>query len=162
MERLFFQQEDQKEWKTIPLNADETELSAAQGRAVLVRKVENEKRLWALMVSPGVVAHVNGERVLLGARVLNDHDAIHLAGQRRMFYSAQSAPVVAPYSGKASIPCSRCRMDIRPGELAVQCPGCRLFYHQSEGSPCWLHSERCACEHPSSLEEENSWSPDEI
>jgi hypothetical protein len=160
MERLF--QIDQAEWKALALDAEEIQLSAMPDQAVLVRKIDNEKSLCSLLVAPGVVAHVNGEKVLLGARVLNDRDAIHLAGQGRMFYSAHSAPVVAPYSGKVTIPCSRCRIDIRPGELAVQCPGCHLFFHQSQESPCWLHAEQCVCEHPTALEDDNSWSPNEI
>lgn len=153
---------DRGEWTAVPLDRDPVELGVEPARAILVSKIEGDKTFWTLVVSPEEIVRVNGDRVMLGIRVMRDRDAIQVGGGARMFFSSESAPTVVSYSGAASVNCARCNTEIRPGDLAVRCPACRVFLHQTAELGCWAYGEACVCGHPTSLNAENCWRPDGI
>jgi hypothetical protein len=133
---------------------------------VLARKVNDDKDQWALIVRPGEeeIVHVNGDRVILGMRALRDRDAIQIAGGERIYFSAESAPVIVAYpQGRPPVVCPRCATEIKPGHLVVRCGKCQTYFHQDKEKEleCWLYSDRCRCDQPTALNDQNCWRPDE-
>ncbi|MGD0389446.1 MAG: hypothetical protein ABSC42_10880 [Tepidisphaeraceae bacterium] len=173
MPRLWVRR-DLQQWTTVPLDHDPFELNAdplgaivptaRDGPVVLARKVDDGKDQWALIVRPGeeAIVHVNGDRVMLGMRALRDHDAIQIGGGGRIYFSAESAPVIVTYpEGKPPVICPRCSTEIKSGDLVVRCPKCETYFHQKQELECWLYDDRCQCDQPTALSEENCWRPDE-
>src|SRR3954447_6364974 len=123
----------------------------------------------ALLVRPGVRARVNGEPVLGGLRLLEHEDEI-LVGTSRLFFSAETTPVLVSYrlvAGQRAPVCPICRGPVRDGMQAVQCPGCGRWVHQREApteqppKPCWTYAPTCRfCNHPTSFAAEAAWRPD--
>jgi len=117
----------------------------------------------------GVVARVNGRPVLGGLRVLEHKDEVTL-GPLRLFYSAESTPVVIvfqPPEGARLPTCPLCRGPVRAGDQAVQCPGCGRWFHQTnaaDGKPaknCWTYAPTCRfCNHPTALGGDAGWRPE--
>jgi hypothetical protein len=106
--------------------------------------------------------------VLGGLRVLEHKDEI-LVGSARLFFSAESAPVVVAFhleAGAKAPTCPVCRGPLKDGDQAVRCPGCSRWYHQLdavEGRPakhCWTYAETCLCQHPRTLSGELLWRPE--
>ncbi len=143
---------DAQQWTVVPLDRDPFELaadpSAALGPgtqdapAVLARKASDDKEQWALIVRPGEeeYVHVNGDRVILGMRALRDRDAIQIGGGERIYFSAESAPVIVTYpQEKPPVNCPRCSTQIISGDLVVKCPRCQNYFHQDEEKElaCW-------------------------
>jgi hypothetical protein len=161
----------EQQWTTVPLDRDQIELPADQlvgaapgahaTAAVLAHTAGDDESQWALIVGRGPRVRVNGDRVMLGIRSLRDRDAIQIDGGERIFFSTQSAPVVAAYGGKIAVPCPRCSSEIQPGDLSVQCPRCRAYFHHTGELQCWLYTDRCICDQPTALNDENCWRPDE-
>jgi len=159
-----------RQWTHYPLDRDLIGLGAdhavvpntQDATALLARKLDKGQSRWALIVRPsGEMVRVNGDRVALGIRALRDRDAIQIGFGERIFFSTDSAPVVAPYAGTAPIPCARCGTDIQPGTPTVQCGRCGAYLHQSQELPCWLCSDRCLCDRATALSDDNCWIPDE-
>jgi hypothetical protein len=153
---------DGREWRSLslPFNALEN-LS-------VVRFGSGSEVGVALVAREGVLVRVNGRPVLGGLRVLEHRDEL-LLGQERLFYSAESTPLVVAFhnaAGGRSPTCPLCRGPIRDGEQAVQCPGCARWFHQiaattdAPGKPCWTYAETCRfCQHPTALSGEPTWHP---
>jgi hypothetical protein len=72
---------------------------------------------------------------------------------------------VTPYPG-AEQPafCPRCKQRLERADLAVKCPRCRAWHHQSEKFPCWTYDSTCAlCQHQlTALDAGYSWTPEEL
>jgi hypothetical protein len=121
----------------------------------------NERRT-ALVLPVGAAARVNGRPVLGGLRVLEHKDEVIL-GRSRLFYSAESTPVVVVFrraEGARSPTCPLCRGPVRDGDRAVQCPGCGRWFHQAD-KPCWTYAPTCRfCNHPTALGGEAGWRPE--
>jgi hypothetical protein len=123
----------------------------------------------ALMAAALAAIRVNGSPVIGGLRVLNDQDEIRI-GSQRMFFSAESTPVVEIYQQQTSgrrPRCPVCRAEIQDGQSVVRCPGCSRFHHQIDATdaaaakPCWTYAPTCRfCEHPTSMSGEPTWRPD--
>jgi hypothetical protein len=122
-----------------------------------------------LLVRPGVWVRVNGLPVLGGLRRLSHKDEVLLTSTR-YYFSLESTPTVgafqAPAGSRAPI-CPICRGPIRDGALAVQCPGCGRWFHQSAAEtdrpakPCWTYASSCRfCNHPTPFAAEAAWRPD--
>jgi hypothetical protein len=113
---------------------------------------------------------VNGTRVVGGIRVLQHKDEL-LVDSERMFFSAESAPIVEVYmhdNSRRRPRCPTCRAEVLDGQPIVRCPGCSRIYHQIDGiddlpaKPCWTYSPKCRfCQHPSSMSGAPTWQPDE-
>jgi hypothetical protein len=124
----------------------------------------------ALLLAPGVTARVNGRPVLGGLRVLEHKDEVTF-GRSRLFFSAESTPLVVVFGrdeGARSPTCPLCRGPVRDGDQAVQCPGCGRWFHQidaAEGRPakrCWTYVPTCRfCNHPTALDGAAGWRPEE-
>jgi hypothetical protein len=121
-----------------------------------------------LIVRPGERVWVNGQPVLGGLRVLQHRDEI-LAGRVRLYFSAETTPLVVVFrlkQGARSPTCPVCRGAIKDGDLVVQCPGCSRWYHQLEAAgdrpakKCWTYAETCLCQHPTSLSGAPVWRPE--
>ena len=121
----------------------------------------NERRT-ALVLPVGAAARVNGRPVLGGLRVLEHKDEV-IFGRSRLFYSAESTPVVVVFrraEGARSPTCPLCRGPVRDGDRAVQCPGCGRWFHQAD-KPCWTYAPTCRfCNHPTALGGEAGWRPE--
>ena len=123
----------------------------------------------ALLLPPGVAARVNGRPVLGGLRVLEHKDEVTF-GRSRLFYSAESTPLVVVFrreDGSRSPTCPLCRGPVRDGDQAVQCPGCGRWFHQADATedrpakPCWTYAPTCRfCNHPTALGGEAGWRPE--
>jgi hypothetical protein len=153
---------DGREWRALPIPFSEvTNLS-------VVRFGSGSESGVALIVRDGVSARVNGRPVPGGLRVLEHRDEL-LLGQERLFYSAESTPLVVAFhnaAGNRAPTCPLCRGPIRDGQQAVQCPGCARWFHQiaatsdAPGKPCWTYAETCRfCNHPTALSGEPAWHP---
>jgi hypothetical protein len=102
------------------------------------------RRRWTLLSGRSVGVRVNGQLLALGIRALEDKDEI-LAGGHRMFFSAEEFARVVPFPGLAQPAfCPRCKQKIEPADLAVRCPTCHAWSHQSEKFPCWTYDTACA------------------
>lgn len=99
---------------------------------------------WTLLAGRGAGVRVNGLPLALGIRALVDKDEI-LAGGQRLFFSTEELARVVPFPGLAQPAfCPRCKQKIEPSDLAVCCPSCRAWSHQSEKFPCWTYDTTCA------------------
>jgi hypothetical protein len=98
---------------------------------------------WTLLAGRGAGVRVNGRPLALGVRALADKDEI-LAGGRRLFFSTEELAQAVPFPGLAQPAfCPRCKQRLEPGDLAVCCPACHAWSHQSEKFPCWTYSPTC-------------------
>ena len=155
-----------------------TALPDGQGRPAMGIEIEGLRFLrfgagaeqaGALLLPRGLVARVNGRPVLGGLRVLEHRDEVVL-GKSRLFYSAESTPLVVmfqPFDGARLPTCPLCRGPIRAGDPAVQCPGCGRWLHQidaADGKPaknCWTYAPTCRfCNHPTALGGDAAWRPE--
>lgn len=107
---------------------------------------------------------------LLRHKVLNDRDEIVIrTGKQKLwfFFSAEALPRIRPFAaGADSAPpvfCIRCKGRLEPGQLAIQCPQCSLWYHQSERDekPCWSYDDHCVgCRRETTMD--YSWKPEAV
>lgn len=132
--------------------------------AYLLRDAARERAAWHLLARPEIAISINGLPLLGGLRVLDDRDEIRLAGDDALFFSTEELArvVPTPITDKPMM-CPRCRQRVEPGTLAVCCPDCRLWYHQSDALPCWTYAPTCAlCPQPTPLDTGFRWTPMEL
>ena len=168
--------EDIAAWSMVPLARDVVafdgkgwgppleEPSASAPPIAIVRVQGDGAPQWVLVASSGVRrrVRVNGAPLLLGIRVLEERDELVL-GAAASFFSTETLPVVASFTGAEPVTCSRCKTAIAPGERSVQCPGCRTQYHQHDARPCWLYAPACAlCGRATALDQPYAWTPAEL
>jgi hypothetical protein len=120
---------------------------------------------WALFSPPGERIRINGDPLHTGLRLLRDRDEILVAGRSRIFFSSETLPRVEPFPGAdGSVKCARCKSDIKPGDQAVRCPSCAIWYHESpdSGFNCWTYQNSpCMCGQTTDLENPAyRWTPD--
>ncbi len=129
---------------------------------VRVFRCQGVEEVWVLIASCNAVVRVNGLLMNPGLRVLADRDEIVQAGRAAIFFSTEQLPRMEAFqdTGKAVV-CPRCKQGIASGDLAVQCPQCRVWHHQSADLNCWTYSTRCAlCDHPTALDGGYRWTPE--
>ncbi len=124
---------------------------------------------YVLIANADIHARVNGLALVGGIGVLEHKDEI-VVNSQRMFFSAESTPVVEAFkhAGSQRLPrCPLCRGQLEDGQSAVRCPGCSRIYHQiaaADDAPekfCWTYAPACRfCEHPTTLSGEPTWRPD--
>jgi len=135
----------------------------AAADAVIIRSDAAAQPRFVLLIPSGLLARVNGAPLPSGIHQLADRDAIHLGDAPPVFFSADARPVVEPYPGAADVAfCARCKSEIVPGTPACRCPGCGLWFHQSEEFPCWTFSDHCVCGFPTALDGGPRWSPEDL
>jgi hypothetical protein len=102
---------------------------------------------YLLLVKPGAGVRLNG-RQPLSLSLLQDRDEITL-GKTAVYFTTETLPVVVPFPGSAdTLFCARCKGALNTGELALQCPGCQLWYHAHDTRPCWTYHTHCVCAYP--------------
>ncbi len=120
---------------------------------------------WVLLAGPHRRVWVNGSRLDLGLRLLDDRDHIRLDSARSYFFSSEALARVERYAGGGQpIQCPRCMTEVLPGSAAVRCPGCGVWHHQTEERPCWTHAPTCAlCDRTTELGDARyQWVPEGI
>jgi hypothetical protein len=136
--------------------------AARTTRVRIVCAVADGARAWALIAPPDAHIRVNGRAPLAGICVLADRDEIRTGDGEQYFFSPESLAAVEPFppQGRAVF-CGRCRQPIEEGSPAVRCPGCGVWYNQSDALPCWLYADRCSiCSHPTALDTGFTWVPE--
>jgi hypothetical protein len=137
---------------------------SSSARAILLRVSGSPQEYWVL-VGDGSI-RVNGTPLAGGIRVLQHRDEIHVGENPPVYFSTERPARVEVFPGaERPIRCPRCRLEIRPGDLAVQCGRCRIWHHEHEEYRCWTYpeAETCAaCQvQPNTLDEGLSWFPEE-
>jgi hypothetical protein len=164
------------EWAVVPLDADAFDLSVSPPRATPLEHVSKggdsrvfllrlrEAREWILLSSSQDRVRVNGLKVASGIRVLSDRDEIRVEGVDTFFFSTERLAVIEPFPGaERAVFCPRCKQGFQEGALAVQCPQCKVWHHQSEELPCWTYSPTCALDdQPTDLDADYRWTPREL
>jgi hypothetical protein len=119
---------------------------------------------WALLFRNETAVRVNGRLLAINIRTLRDKDEIRVNGQR-MFFSTEELARVVSFPGLSQPAfCPRCKQKIEPGELAVCCPQCQAWSHQSEKLPCWTYDTRCALcqQQPTEMNAGFTFNPEEF
>ena len=117
---------------------------------------------WYILSPSDVQVRVNGERLLLGSRLVKHRDEIVVDGHR-FFFSTERLAAVGnlPALGHA-VHCARCKQPVEQGSLAVSCPGCGAWHHQSDALACWCYDAKCAlCDSVTELGGGFRWTPDQ-
>jgi hypothetical protein len=136
-----------------------------QRQTLLVPATAPGARRWALLAGPHRRVWVNGSRLDLGLRLLDDRDHIRLDSGRSYYFSSETLAHLERYAGDGqAIQCPRCKQELLPGTPAVRCPGCGIWHHQTEDRPCWTHAPLCAlCDRTTELEDARyQWVPEGI
>ena len=133
---------------------------------MLARIAHETGEQWFLFVPAATRVTVNGQEPFLGAQVLADRDEIRLSSGRRLYFSTERLAQVVPFPGADhEVICARCRTPITKGTLAVACPACGAWCHQTQELPCWSYpgSTHCPlCDHPNALDAGFRWSPNDL
>ena len=128
--------------------------------------VANDNGQWILYASCGANVHVNGRRLALGMRGLEDKDEICVGQSGSMFFSLEKLAAIEKFPGIGrSAPCPRCRRQLAIGDQAVRCPQCAVWHHQTDELDCWTYSEKCAAcgDHPTALAAAGyRWTPEDL
>lgn len=120
---------------------------------------------WALVAGPHRRVWVNGVWLDLGLRLLEDRDQIRLDNGRSCYYSSEARARRTRYAGDGrAVQCPRCKQEITPGSIAVGCPHCGVWHHESEERPCWSDFPTCThCGRQTTLEDAPfTWAPEGI
>lgn len=119
---------------------------------------------WAIMAGPRDEVRINGVALsAVGMRVLADRDEIGCASLGSVFFSTESLAAVVAFAGfERAVYCGRCRQAIKQGAQAVRCPGCGVWYDQSDEFPCFTYSSHCTfCSQSTALDAGYSWVPED-
>jgi hypothetical protein len=78
-------------------------------------------------------------------RILVDRDEIAVGGEV-LYFTTEVPASAAPFRANAggTVACPRCHGAMREGEIALRCPRCRRWHHQSDALPCWSYDPKCA------------------
>lgn len=136
-----------------------------QRQVWLVPAGEPPSTRWALLAGPHRRAWVNGSRLDLGLRLLDDRDHIRLDNGKIYLFSAEAPAHRERYTGEGRVvQCPRCKEEISPGTMAVRCPICSVWHHETDNRPCWTDYPTCSrCDHESRLDEvQCRWVPEEV
>jgi hypothetical protein len=166
------------EWAVLPLDGDAMDLGAYPPRRLRERPGsgagESPTLLmqthgvgdagWVLLAGPRSGVNVNGIPVLAGILALSDRDEIRVRGFGSLFFSTETLARVEPFpASDHKLFCPRCKQPIESGALAVRCPGCRVWHHQSADLPCWSYAPTCTlCPHPTEADARFRWTPEEL
>ncbi len=143
----------------LPVSGTGTDDSGLE--AVVVRGGGEAPLVWALLTRSNSSVRVNGLPVP-GIRVLAHRDQIHFPDHTVYFSTEECAEIVLFSAGGRAINCPRCKLPIEVRTLAVRCPRCAVWHHESGEYPCWTYAATCSgCDHPADLEAGFQWTPDD-
>ena len=124
----------------------------------------NSTTLWCLYCArPGAV-RVSSVPVLTTLSVLRHKDMVTMPGGGHFYFSSENLAQIVPFPGSAQPTiCPRCRRPIEAGTPAVQCPRCRIWYHQTDDYQCYSYADSCAgCQGRTTLEPTFQWVPGQV
>jgi hypothetical protein len=173
MAHLWFRDADNI-WSAMPLNGAAVDVSVEPPRVVadgfrsgvdtvaaVIRAEPAGPPVWMLLATGNGDLRVNGFRPIAGLRVLQDRDEIRLGLRDPLFFSAETLACVEEFPGsERACYCGRCRQPLEKGQLAVQCPQCKIWFHQGEALPCWAYAPSCAFCLQSTLDTGFDWVPE--
>ena len=167
-----------QQWAVLPLEDDALTLTTSppqpvrhplpEGEALsnvlLVRTRATEGVTWVLIAGAGSGVSVNGLPLATGLRVVSDRDEIRVPGVSNLYFSTESLARVEEFSGSVqTLFCPRCKQEIGKGSMAVKCPSCGVWHHQTEDLNCWTYAVACAlCAHATDLNAGFRWTPEEL
>ena len=130
--------------------------------AAVIRAGAEDSPVWVLLAAAEGDLRINGFAPVAGVRVLQDHDEIRANPSNTLFFSTETLARVAEFPGaERAIFCGRCRQPMQNAEMAVRCPQCGIWYHQTESLPCWTYAPTCAFDpQPTSLDAGYAWTPE--
>lgn len=146
--------DDEEEWGFFPLAGEEVSLGKippsppdATSKTKLSEKpllLRARDDSWVLLCGDDGRVQINGLPPAAGVRALRHKDRIQVQGVGTVFLSTENLPQVEPFPGaKARGQCPRCCKPIAEGSPAVCCPGCGVWYHQSDDYPCFSLAPTC-------------------
>ncbi len=151
--------------ETLPPSTLDATPSAAgddsRGGVLLTRASQDE---WVLMTGKARRAWVNGVPATLGIRVLDHQDRITIDGVGTTFLSTETLPCIESFPEDIGPrQCPRCRLAVEVGRPAVLCPGCAIWYHESEEFPCFTCTSTCVfCPQETALDTGFRWIPEAL
>ena len=176
MPHLFVRDQD-REWAVLPVEeesyllsvypprriGDPREVKSLRSQVILMPGTEGR---WLMQWGALQDVRVNGIRQTLGLRILAHRDEIKVGGADAVFFSTEKLARVADFpGGDRPAYCARCKSPIAKGVPSVQCPMCRVWYHQqpADERPCWTYRERCVfCTQPTDFAAGFRWTPEGI
>ena len=119
---------------------------------------------WLLIASAGTEASINGMPLVAGIRVLVDKDEVRVSSLDSYYFSTETFAKVEEFpASDQALFCPRCKQEITQGALAVRCPACGVWHHETEELNCWTYSDACAlCAHPTEINGTFRWTPEEL
>jgi hypothetical protein len=131
-------------------------------RAAVVSAPTGDAARWVLLIAGDIEIRVSGFPTVAGLRVLQDRDEIGVQPTGTLFFSAETLAHVEEFTaGERAIFCPRCRQPVESGQLAVCCPHCSIWYHQTAELPCWTYSPTCGvCPQATALDAGYQWVPE--
>lgn len=166
---------NEEPWSVMPLNGRAVDVSVYPPRpladgfrlgedamAALIHAELADSPVWVLLIAPGGDVRVNGFPPVAGVRVLQDRDEIRIPSFAPMFFSTGTEARVESFPGsEREVCCARCRQPIEKGQMAVRCPQCGVWYHQTDRFPCWTYTPTCAlCPQATALDAGFAWIPE--
>ncbi len=171
-------QTENREWTAHPLRDIESSFKAllcrvpehappvksAPSDARLLKTVTDNQDSWMIIAGHGSGISINGIPLFHGIRTLRDRDEIRWSPDGFVFFSSEELAAVVDFpQSDRKIICPRCKQEIGPGTPAVLCPGCKIYYHQSEQLPCYTYAENCGtCTRKTSLGSGYEWTPEQM
>lgn len=144
------------------LTAESLSNTEGSGKASLVPTRDESNQQWHLVTELRVRIRVNGLPLMTRIRTLRDRDQISLAGTSAYFSTEERARRIPFPGADRKLFCARCRQELMTGSVAVKCPQCGIWHHQSEELPCWTYAEHCGlCSQPTDLDAAYRWRPGE-
>jgi len=134
----------------------------ADAPAAVLRAHGGDSPVWFLLLAADSDARVNGLAPVAGVRALQDRDEIRATPSHALFFSTETLARVEEFPGaERAVYCGRCRQAMAQGQLAVRCPQCGIWYHQTESLGCWTYAPTCAfCPQTTSLDASYEWIPE--
>ena len=163
-------------WSAMPLDGRPVDVSVCPPRALadgfrlggdalaaVLRARAGDSPVWALLEAVGGEVRGNGFPAVAGMRVLQDRDEIRAPAREPLFFSTETFARVEEFPGsERAVYCGRCRQAMEKGQMAVHCPQCGIWYHQTENLPCWTYAPTCAfCPHATALDAAYQWIPED-
>jgi Zn finger protein HypA/HybF involved in hydrogenase expression len=117
-----------------------------------------------LIASAETEVAVNGMPLVAGLRVLVNKDEIHVSSMDSYYFSAERLARVEKFpDAHQSLFCPRCKQEISSGVVAVRCPACGVWHHETDELNCWTYSDGCAmCGHSTEMNGTFRWTPEEL
>lgn len=174
MAHLWFRDEEDI-WSAMPLDGHAVNVSGRRPQAlaegfrlgkdslaVVIRTEAGDSPVWVLLVAADGAAHVNGFAPVAGMRVLQERDEIRVSPSNTLYFSTETLARVEEFPGaERAVYCGRCRQAMEKGQLAVRCPQCGIWYHQTAELPCWTYAPSCGfCPRSTPLDAAFTWVPE--